>query len=327
MQHVNLGDSGLIVSRLCLGTMTFGGQCDEAAAFAICDAAAEAGITFLDTADMYPNTGDSAGLTETILGRWLGGRREDFIVATKGFAPVGPHPWNHGNSAKHLIEALEASLRRLDTDYVDLYQLHFDDRSVPLEETLQTLDDQVRAGKIRYLGCSNFRPWRLAKALGVSDALGARRFVSVQPRYNLLYREIEVDLLPLCAEEGLGVLPYNPLAGGFLSGKHTPGDTAEGTRFGKGGPGERYRERYWQDAEFDMVETLRPLAAEAGLPLAQLAIAWTLANPAITAPIVGASKPGQLDAAIAAIEQPLDHDLIARLNDLTHDFRLSHANR
>jgi aryl-alcohol dehydrogenase-like predicted oxidoreductase len=328
MEHSKLGKSGLPVSRLCLGTMTFGGQCNEAQSFAICDAAAEAGITFLDTADMYPNTsGTEPGGTEVILGRWLAGRRDDFIVATKGFAPAGPHAWNRGNSAKHLIEAIEASLRRLDTDYIDLYQLHFDDRAVPLEETIQTLEDQIRAGKIRYLGCSNFRPWRLAKALAMSDSLGARRFVSIQPRYNLLYREIERDLLPLCGEEGIGVIPYNPLAGGFLSGKHTPTDSAEGTRFGGGESGDRYRERYWHNDEFGTVEALRPLAAEADVSLAQLAIGWTLANPGITSAIVGATRPEQLDAAVAALESPLDADLVQTLNDMTHDFRLSHAPR
>jgi len=327
MEHLQLGDSGLRVSKLCLGTMTFGGQCDDAESFAICDAAAAAGITFIDTADMYPNTGEAAGRTEEILGRWLAGRREDFIVATKGFAPVGPNPWNRGNSAKHLIEALEGSLRRLDTDYVDLYQLHFDDTSVPLEETLQTLDDLVRAGKVRYLGCSNFRSWRLAKALGLSDLLRTRRFVSVQPRYNLLHREIERDLLPLCAEEGLGVIPYNPLAGGFLSGKHAPADRADGTRFGGGDAGDRYRERYWHDREFDMVETLRPIAAAAGISLAQLAIGWTLKNPGVTAPIVGATKPEQLGAALEAVDTPLDDDLVAELDELTFDFRLSHQAR
>ena len=222
MQHARLGRTGLQVSRICLGTMTFGLQVDEDASRAILDKAADSGVTFLDTADVYPLGGDltTAGRTEEIVGRWLRGKRSDFVVATKCFGPMGRNRWDMGNSRRHILDAIDASLRRLQTDFVDLYQLHFDDAGVPLDETLGALDDLVRAGKVRYVGCSNFLAYRLARALGRSDVLGLARFVSVQPRYNLLFREFERELFPLCIDEGVAVIPYNPIAGGMLSGKH-----------------------------------------------------------------------------------------------------------
>jgi len=325
MHHVRLGRTGLPVSRLCLGTMTFGLQCDERAAAAILDRAAAGGITFLDTSDVYPMGGGlaTAGRTEEILGRWLAGRRHDFIVATKCFGAVGPHPWDRGHSRKHVLDAIEGSLRRLQTDYVDLYQLHHPDPDTPIDETLRALDDVVRAGKARYVGCSNFPAYKVARALGRSETLGVARFDSVQPRYNLLYRQIERELLPLCQEEGLAVIPYNPLAGGLLSGKHrfAAGPTP-GTRFAVGGGARRYQNRYWHEREFATVEALRPLAAEAGLSLVQLALAWVLAHPAVTAPIVGASRAEQLDDALPALDKPLAPDLKARLDGLTQEYRL-----
>ena len=220
MQHVRLGRSGLSVSRICLGTMTFGLQVEEQPAHAILDHAAELGVTFLDLADVYPLGGDltTVGRTEEIVGRWLTGRRDDFVVATKCFGPMGTRPWQAGNSRRHIIDAVDVSLRRLQTDFIDLYQLHFDDRSVPLDETLGALDDLVHAGKVRYVGCSNFLAYRVAQALGRSAALGLTAFVSVQPRYNLVFREFERELFPLCLDEGIGVIPYNPIAGGLLSG-------------------------------------------------------------------------------------------------------------
>src|ERR1051326_4032132 len=222
MEHARLGRSGLQVSRLCLGTMTFGLQSDESTAFAILDRAAEGGIDFLDTSDAYPLGGDlpTRGVTEEILGRWLRGKRDRFIVATKCFAPTGPAPFDAGNSRKHVLDAVDASLRRLQTDYIDLYQLHGPDLQTPIDETLGALDDLVRAGKVRYIGCSNFLAYQVARAIGRSEALSLARFDSVQPRYNLLFRQIERELLPLCAEEGIGVIPYNPIAGGLLTGKH-----------------------------------------------------------------------------------------------------------
>jgi aryl-alcohol dehydrogenase (NADP+) len=324
MRHTRLGRTGLSVSRLCLGTMTFGFQCDEPTSLAILDRAAAGGITFLDTADVYPLGGGlpTVGRTEEILGRWLPGRRHEFIVATKCFGAMSARPWDRGGSRKHILDAIEASLRRLRTDYVDLYQLHHADPETPIDETLRALDDVVRAGKARYVGCSNFHAYQVARALGRSEVLGLARFDCVQPRYNLLFRQVERELLPLCREDGLGVIPYNPLAGGFLSGKHRreSGPTA-GTRFTLGAAAGRYQDRYWHEREFATVEALRPLAAEAGMPLARMAVAWVLANPAITAPIVGASRPEQLDDVLPAAEKDLDAGLKARLDDATREYR------
>lgn len=324
MRHTRLGRTGLSVSRLCLGTMTFGLQCDEAASRAILDRAAAGGITFLDTADVYPVGGglETVGRTEEIVGRWLEGRRQDFVVATKCVGAMSARPWDRGASRKHILDAIDGSLRRLRTDYVDLYQLHHFDSQTPIDESLCALDDVVRAGKARYVGCSNFHAYQVARALGRSEALGLARFDSVQPRYNLLFRQAERELLPLCREDDIGVIPYNPLAGGFLSGKHRrdTGPTA-GTRFTLGNAAERYQDRYWHEREFETVEALRPLAAAAGMPLARLAVAWMLAEPAITSPIVGASRPDQLDDVLPATEKPLDAALKARLDEMTREYR------
>ena len=304
--------------------MTFGLQCDEATSRAILDRAAAGGITFLDTADVYPLGGgfETVGRTEEIVGRWLEGRRGDFVVATKCVGAMSARRWDRGASRKHILDAIEGSLRRLRTDYVDLYQLHHPDPETPIDESLRALDDVVRAGKARYVGCSNFAAYQVARALGRSEALSTVRFDSVQPRYNLLFRQIERELLPLCHEDGIGVIPYNPLAGGLLSGKHRreTGPTA-GTRFTLGTAAERYQDRYWHAREFDTIEALRPLAAEAGMPLARLAIAWMLAEPAITAPIVGASRPDQLDDVLAAPEKPIDALLKSRLDEITREYR------
>jgi 1-deoxyxylulose-5-phosphate synthase len=330
MQHVRLGRTGLQVSRICLGTMTFGLQIDEDASRAVLDKASALGVTFLDTADAYPLGGDltTAGRTEEILGRWLRGRRADYVVATKCFAPMGRNRWDMGNSRRHIMDAIDASLRRLQTDFVDLYQVHFDDPGVPLDETLGALDDLVRVGKVRYVGCSNFLAYRLARALGRSEVLGIARFDSVQPRYNLLFREFERELFPLCVEEGVAVIPYNPIAGGMLSGKHDrtkPPD--EGTRFALGNAAQTYQDRYWHDNVFDTVDALVKLAGEAGIPLPTLAVAWTLRHPAITSPIVGASRPEQLDATIAGVDTKIDDDLFAQLNEITAPYRRGDAPR
>ena len=225
-----LGRTGLTVSRLALGTMTFGLQTDEAVSHRILDKAAEGGINFLDTANVYPLGGtiETAGRTEEIIGRWLRaqgpGGRGRFIVATKAVGRMGPQAWNQGASRKHLLDAIDASLARLQTDHVDLYQLHSDDRSTPLDETLEALDVIVRSGRARYIGVSNFMAYRLALALGRAELHRLTAFVSVQPRYSLLFREIERELLPLAGEAGLGVIPYNPLAGGLLTGKYRGAD-------------------------------------------------------------------------------------------------------
>jgi aryl-alcohol dehydrogenase (NADP+) len=330
MQHIRFGRTGLQVSRLCLGTMTFGLQCDEPTSFAILDAAAQAGITFLDTADVYPlgGTNETVGRTEEIVGKWLRGRRDGFILATKCSGRSGPLPWQQGTSRKHVLSAIEASLRRLGTDYVDLYQVHHFDERTPVDETLEAFDAVVRSGKARYVGVSNYHAYRVARALGRAEALGLAKPVSVQPRYNLLFREIERELLPLCAEEGLAVMPYNPLAGGMLTGKHRRGaPPPEGTRFTLGTAARNYTERYWHEREFAAVDALAALAAENGVALTTLAMAWVLANPAITTPIVGASRPEQLAASLAALEYDLDPASKTKLDQLTHEFRMGDAAR
>jgi aryl-alcohol dehydrogenase (NADP+) len=330
MEHVRFGRTGLPVSRLCLGTMTFGLQCDQPTSFSIMDAAAEAGITFIDTADVYPlgGTTELAGRTEEIVGNWLRGRREHFIVATKCHGKMGPAPWQQGTSRKHVLSAIDASLKRLGTDYVDLYQIHQYDAATPIDETLEAFDTVVRSGKARYIGCSNYHAYRVARALGRSEALGLAKFVSVQPRYNLLFRQIERELLPHCAEEGLAVMPYNPLAGGLLTGKHKrSAPPPEGSRFTLGTAGGMYAERYWKEREFNAVDALAALAKESGMELVTLAVAWVLANPAITTPIIGASKPAQLKASIAAAGVKLDPALKAKLDELTHEFRMGDAPR
>ncbi|WP_438043336.1 aldo/keto reductase [Sorangium sp. So ce128] len=318
-----LGRTGLTVSRLCLGTMTFGFQTDEETSRAILDKAAAAGVNFLDTADVYPLGGGlpNAGRTEEIVGRWLKGKRDRFILATKCVGRVGPNPWDQGASRKHILDAIDASLRRLGTDYVDLYQLHSDDRDTPIDETLEALDFVVRSGKARYIGVSNYLAYRLARALGRADVRGLARFVSVQPRYALLFREIERELLPLAQEEGLGVIPYNPLAGGFLTGKHSRGEPTAGTRFTLGAAASIYQQRYWNERAFATVEKLSGIVAEAGQSLTTVAVAWVLANPAVTSAIIGASRPDQLDATLAAAELSLDPQLKARLDEATAEFR------
>jgi aryl-alcohol dehydrogenase-like predicted oxidoreductase len=330
MEHARLGRTGLKVSRLCLGTMTFGLQSDESAAFAILDRATEGGIDFLDTSDAYPLGGElsTRGITEEILGRWLRGKRDQFIVATKCFAPTGPAPFDGGNSRKHIMAAVDASLRRLQTDYIDLYQLHGYDRETPIDETLGALDDLVHSGKVRYTGCSNFLTYQLVRAIGRSETLRLARFDSVQPRYNLLFRQIEREMLPFCLEEGVGVIPYNPIAGGLLSGKHSrSAPPGAGTRFTLGTAGGMYQDRYWHDPEFDTVDELSQLAKQAGVNLVTLSVAWVMANKAVTAPIIGASRPEQLAASLAAAELVLDDDLMGQLDDRTRQYRMGDAPR
>jgi aryl-alcohol dehydrogenase-like predicted oxidoreductase len=330
MEHIRLGRTGLQVSRLCLGTMTFGLQSDEPTAVSILDRAAEGGIDFLDSSDAYPLGGDlsTRGVTEEILGRWLKGKRERFIVATKCFAPTGPAPFDAGNSRKHIMDAVDASLRRLQTDYIDLYQLHGYDPATPIDETLGALDDLVHQGKVRYTGCSNFLTYQLVRAVGRSETLGLTRLDSVQPRYNLLFRQIEREMLPFCGEEGVGVIPYNPIAGGLLSGKYTrTAPPPEGSRFTLGTAAKNYQDRYWHEREFDTVAVLSQLAGQAGVSLVTLSVAWVMAHPAITAPIIGASRPEQLDASLAAAGFALDGELKRKLDEITHEYRMGDAPR
>jgi aryl-alcohol dehydrogenase-like predicted oxidoreductase len=309
METRRMGRTGLKVSEICLGTMTFGFQCDEPTSIAIMDRAHDGGVDFFDTADVYPLGGgaERVGRTEEIVGRWLKGKRDRIVLATKAHGATGPGPNDRGGSRQHLVRAVEESLRRLQTDYIDLYQLHGYDSETPLDETLRALDDMVRSGKVRYIGCSNYRAWQLATALWTSDRLGTARFDCDQPRYNILYRDIELDLLPLCRAQGVGVIAYNPLAGGFLTGKYAKGEQPrEGTRFTLGTAGRMYQARYWREAQFDAVEGLKRYFSERDKSLTQVAVAWVLNRPGITAAIVGASRPDQLTDTLAATELHLE---------------------
>ncbi|MEX2225423.1 MAG: aldo/keto reductase [Dehalococcoidia bacterium] len=314
MDHRQLGRTGLHVSEICQGTMTFGFQRDEPASFAILDRAIEGGVDFIDTADVYPLGGtlETVGRTEEIIGRWMKERRnrDRIILATKCAGAMGPGSNDQGLSRRHIHNAVDASLRRLQTDVIDLYQVHWFDPRTPIEETMRALDDLVRWGKVRYVGCSNFPAWRLGQALAASDRLGVARYDSLQPRYNMLYRDIETELLPLVRAEGLGVIVYNPLAGGFLSGKHQKGEEPpENTRFNLGGAARMYRHRYWQDEQFDAVDELRSAVDARGQDMVGVAVQWVLSQPGITSAIVGASSPDQLDASLAAPDTQIDDDL------------------
>ncbi|MCU1457985.1 MAG: putative oxidoreductase (related to aryl-alcohol dehydrogenase) [Actinomycetia bacterium] len=298
------GRTGVKVSELCLGTMTFGNEADEATSKAMVDRFLDAGGNFVDTADVY-----SHGLSEEITGRALKGRRDEVILATKVRFRMGPGPNDIGLSRKHIEIGIEASLRRLGTDYVDLYQVHCWDPRTPLEESLSTLNDLVREGKVRYIGCSNFAAWQLAKALGISALREWEPFVSLQPEYSLITRDIERELLPLCLDAGLAVLPWSPLAGGILTGKYTRDAPLEsGTR---GGDTEneitftyRLDDRAWK-----VVEAVVEVAEKAGKTPAQVALNWVLHRPGVTAPIIGARNLEQLNANIDATGWELDPEL------------------
>ena len=326
MQFSIFGQTGLTVSRMILGPGTFGMQTNEEESHRMLDRTADAGINFIDTADVYP-PGAEAGTAEVIIGRWLTQKRGEFILATKGGGRIGPAAWDAGNSRKHLLDAIDASLRRLNTDYVDLYQLHMDDSSTPIDEAVGAMDTIVRSGRARYIGASNFLAYRLAKALGRQDAQKLTRFVSIQPRYNLLLREFERELLPLAKEEGLAVIPYNPLAGGLLTGKYSHGETPEAGRFSAelGGFGQAYYARYWHEREFETVARIQEIANQSGAPITTVSVAWLLANPLINSVILGASRVEQLtDTAIAA-DYKLDSALKTQLDEVSIEFRRGDA--
>jgi aryl-alcohol dehydrogenase-like predicted oxidoreductase len=311
MEYRRLGRHGLEVPALCLGTMTFGLQVDEKVSFSILDKAADNRLNFLDTADAYPlgGTAETLGETEAIIKQR--GRRDDLVIATKCFAPTGRRPNNRGLSRHHIIASIEASLRRLQTDYVDIYQSHGFDPDVPIEESLRAFDDLVTAGKVRYAACSNYPAWRLADAIATAERLGMAGYTSVQPRYNLLYREIETELLPLVRHHGLGVLVYNPLAGGFLSGKYKQGQDPEaGTRFTLGTAADRYQARYWHDSQFQAVESLKAIVEGMDLSMVSVSVAWVLRQPGVTSAIIGASRPEQLDANLNALNIEFNDELL-----------------
>jgi aryl-alcohol dehydrogenase-like predicted oxidoreductase len=329
-EYVRLGTTGLKVSRLCLGTMTFGTQADEKESFAILNKAFDAGVNFIDTADVYPLGGghELAGTTESIIGKWLPRHRDEVVIATKCVGEMGRLPHQRGASRRHIFDAVDASLKRLNTDYIDLYQLHSYDPETKIEESLSALDDLVRMGKVRYVGCSNFKAWQLARALGKSETHSLVRFDSVQPRYNLLFREIERELLPLCLEEGVGVIPYNPIAGGLLSGKHLGSTEPEpGTRFNSSKASQLYRDRYWHKDMFEMVNDVIEVAKRAGVPVVTLAVAWVAAHAAVTSPIIGASKAFQLDDSLKALDYVIDPQLKKELDEMTSQYRRGDSER
>ena len=318
MEHTRLGRTGLQVSRLCLGTMTFGREIDEAASHRLMDRFALAGGTFIDTADAY-----SAGRSEEIVGSWLKGRsRQDVVIASK--VRFGSGVNRRGLSRKHLLDAVDGSLRRLGTDYIDLYQVHMWDYGTPLEETLRALDSVVRAGKVRYLGVSNFSGWQLQRAVDLLRAHGWEPLVSLQPLYNLLDREAEWELVPVSREEGLGVLPYSPLRGGWLTGKFQRGaePSGAGTRIAATNQaGEPVWTEAWGNYDnnrtWDVVETLVDIADEIGRTPAQTALNWLLHRPGVTAPVVGARTVAQLEDNLGAVEFALDPHQRDRLDQVS----------
>lgn len=319
MQYTRLGSTGLKVSRLCLGAMTYGSKqwrpwvLSEEEARPFIRRALELGINFFDTADMY-----SVGASEEVLGRALrdfGSVRDRIMIATKVFYPISDDPNDRGLSRKHIFNSIDGSLRRLGTDYVDLYQIHRFDYETPIEEVLVALNDLVRSGKVRYIGASAMFAWQFMKMLMTADKLGLTRFVSMQNYYNLLYREEEREMLPLCREEGIGVIPFSPLARGFVAGNRRNEDYGETVR---AKTDEFSRRQYYAPQDFAIVDRITEVAQKRGVNNAQIALAWVLQQPDVTAPIVGASKMSHLDDAVAALSIKLDD---AELKLLTEHYR------
>jgi aryl-alcohol dehydrogenase (NADP+) len=315
MNHASLGRTGLKVSRLCLGCMTYGTSkwrpwiLDEDASRPFIQRAIERGINFFDTADMY-----SDGASEEVLGRALRdfAKRHEVIIATKVFFPTGPGPDDRGLGRKHIAAAIDASLRRLGVDYVDLYQIHRFDESTPIEETLEALDAVVKSGKARYIGASSMFAWQFAKMQRAAERGGFASFVSMQNHYNLIYREEEREMIPLCIDEGVSVIPWSPLARGFLAGNRTrdkAGDTSRSKT------DDYAHSMYYSDSDFDVVDRVIEIARQRGVKPAQIALAWLLHKPGVTAPIVGASKMEQLDDALAAIDIALTADEMKSLEE------------
>lgn len=321
MQYARLGRTGLKVSRICLGTMTFGWSADEETSHAILDTAFEAGITFFDTADIYSRwvEGNPGGVSEGIIGRWMKSKpRREIIMATKARGRMWNGQNGEGLSRYHLIHAVEDSLRRLQTDYIDLYQTHSFDDSTPIDETLYALDHLVKSGKVLYVGASNYPAWRLMKALWVSDVKNIVRYETLQPHYSLFYRaEYERELADVCRTENIGVIPYSPLAAGFATGKYRRENrTADTTRADSG----LIKSLTANDKAFDALDVAESIAQAHSVPVAHVALAWQLSKPAITAPIIGARTVAQLQEVVGATELVLSADEIARLDAATDGF-------
>jgi 1-deoxyxylulose-5-phosphate synthase len=315
MNYVRLGTSGLQVSRICLGMMSYGDglerrwHLDEAAAEPIVRCAVDSGITFFDTADSY-----SSGATEAITGRLLRKffqLRDSYVLATKVYFPTGNGPNDRGLSRKHIFSAIDASLRRLGTDYVDLYQIHRWDYGTPIEETMAALHAVVDAGKARYVGASSMHTWQFAKALHAADLAGSSRFVSMQNHYNLVYREEEREMIPFCLDQGIGIIPWSPLARGLLAGARS----RLGARNTLRSTNDPLADEYYVETDFDVVDAVAEIAGRRGCAQAQVALAWLLSRPAVTAPIVGATKVHHMEDAVASLELKLNDEEVALLED------------
>lgn len=318
MEYRRLGNSGLKVARICLGTMQFGWTTDEKAAFEVMDAYAEAGGNFIDTADVYSAwvEGNPGGVSEEIIGRWMKarGNRHLMVVATKFNGHMWPGPNGDGLSRGHVMKAIDDSLRRLQTDYIDLYQTHWPHYDTPQEETLRALDDLVKAGKVRYIGCSNEPAWRLVKAMWISDKYNLNRFISLQPPYSLVRRaDFERELEAVCLDQGIGVIPYSPLQGGVLTGKYRRGQIAESARA-------EGLKRYFTEKNFDLIELLDQIGKQHGATVTQVALAWMLQRPVITSPIIGANNVAQLKDILGSLEVKLSAEDVKAI-DAASDWR------
>ena len=316
MNYRRLGRTGLKVATICLGTMQWGWTADEQAAAQVMDAYTEAGGNFIDTADIYSSWAkdNPGGVAEQVIGRWMAdrGNRDTVVLATKARGRMWPGPNGEGLSRAHIIKACEDSLRRLQTDYLDLYQTHWYDEETPIDETMDALDSLVRAGKVRYIGCSNYPAWRLMHALWASDAGGWARYDSIQPHYNLVHRaEFERELQDLCVEFGIGVIPYSPLAAGFLTGKYRRDSETESARAAG------VKRRYFNEAGWRALDALQAVAAELNSTPTATALAWLLAQPGVTAPIVGANSVEQLQSSLAGAELALSREQVERLDRAT----------
>ncbi|NPV86500.1 MAG: aldo/keto reductase [Anaerolineae bacterium] len=318
MEYRYLGKTGLKVSALCLGSMQFGWTADEAASLHILDVAWQNGVNFIDTADIYSRwaEGNPGGISEEIIGKWIkrsATPRHQLILATKVRGRMGEAPNDEGLSRLHIMHSVEASLKRLQTDVIDLYQVHWFDAQTPIEETLRVLDDLIHQGKVRYIGCSNYPAWRLMQALWASDRLNLHTFVSVQPHYNLVHRaEFENELAEVCAWYGLGVIPYSPLAGGFLSGKYQPGKMDINSARARS-----ISQKYDNPKSWAILNTLKEIADEKQCSLSQIALAWLLHTPVVTSPIIGPRSVEQLIDNLSALEVHLDAEEVQRLNAIS----------
>ncbi len=311
MELTNFPQTGLKVSKLCLGTMMFGGQTDGEQSLAIMDYAFEHGVNFFDTADVY-----NQGMSEVIVGRGLKGRRHEIILATKVFGQMGNNPNDQGLSRYHIQHAVNESLKRLDTDYIDLYYMHMPDYATSLEESLEAMTSLVKSGKVRYIGVSNYAAWQMADILAICDKRGYIPPIVTQNVYNLITRGIETELVPFLKEHKIGMAIYNPIAGGLLAGKHQPGTPTENTRFANN---QNYFKRYWSDENFDAVQRLSEIAEENGMTILQLAMKWCAAQPVVTSIISGVSKLSQIEQNVASLDgEPLSAKVLSLCDDVWH---------